>query len=155
MTDHMNVQIMEMEGVETSLQEYHYRMAIAAVNPGAVNVSGLAHSLGDWIGLIEADINEWDRDVEGVIFDIKIMCQQAWNKGGTGTGDVNTNQHVAEHVERLTMFAFDSGKMRRVACHPIIRLIVSQMAQLAGVIVEDPLYLIRWSDAYEKAKEMV
>ena len=155
MTDHMNVQIMEIEGVETSLQNYHYRMAIAAVDPGAVNISGLAHSLGDWIGLIEADVNEWDRDVEGVIFDIKVMCQQAWNQGGTGTRDVNTNKHVVEHVGRLAGYAFNTDEMRRVACHPIIRLVVSQMAQLSGVFIDDPHYLDRWRDAYDAAKEMV
>ena len=154
MTDYMNKQVMDMLGVaDTTLQDYHYRSAIAAVDPGAVNVSGLAHSLCDWIGLIEADLNEWDRDVEGVLFDIRWACQHAWDMGGTGTRDVNRNKHVVEHVDRLAKFAFDTDEMRRVACHPIIRLVVSQMAQLSGIVISDPYYLDRWGDAYDTAKE--
>ena len=138
---------------EVELKSWHYQQAIWSIDPGAVNVSGLTHSLCDWIGLIEADLNEWDRKVEGVLFDIRFTCQRAWAEGNVSTGEVNTNKHVVEHVTRLANYAFRTEDLRHVASHPIIRLVVSQMAQLAGVIVNDPLYFDRWRDAYEEAKE--
>lgn len=137
----------------TTLTDYHYRNAIASVDPGAVNVSGLAASLCDWIGLIEADLNEWDTKVEGVLFDIRYTCQAVWDTGNAWTSKVNTNKHVVEHVTQLARYAYHTDDLRRVASHPIIRLIVSQMAQLADVIIDDPLYLERWSEAYDIAQE--
>lgn len=137
----------------TALTDYHYRNAIASVDPGAVNVSGLAASLCDWIGLIEADLNEWDRMVEGVLFDIRYTCQEAWDMGNAWTSKVNTNRRVVEHVTTLVTYAYYTDNLRRVASHPIIRLVVSQMAQLAGIIIDDPLYLERWSEAYDIAQE--
>jgi len=132
------------------LTSHDYRMAIAAVDPGAVNVSGLAYSLLEWVPDIEEELDERDEVITATILDLRNACI---GSKANDTYTRNTDGNVVAHVEALADMSFTTEKMSRVASHPIIRLVVSQMAQLAGVIVEDPLYLDRWSDAYETAME--
>lgn len=131
---------------------YHYRNAIAAVDPGAVNVSGLAHWLVNALLDIEEELEEEDEAVTATMLDLRNACL---GSNANNTYDRNTDGNVVAHVEALANMAFITKDMCRVASHPIIRLVVSQMAQLSGVLIEDPLYLERWREAYDEAKEVV
>ena len=132
------------------LEAYHYRMAIASVDPGAVNISGLAHSLVDWLPDIEEELNEQDALVSTILLDLQSACLAS---NANNTYGRNTDGLVVACVKVLAGLAFVTEDMRRVASHPIIRLVVSQMAQLAGVIIDDPYYLARWGEAYDIALE--
>lgn len=134
---------------------YVYRQAILAVNPGAVNLSGLGRDMGDFLWLAEHELDEVDDKVRESIDIINRAVDIAWTEKSS-TQYVNTHPMVQQYVVRLSNMAFVTEEMRRVASHPTIRLVVDQMRQLTGAMMpDDLLYLERWSEAYDACVEYV
>ncbi len=132
---------------------YYYRQAVFAVDPGACNLSGLARSLPEMLGHIEKELNEVDNEVREVVDEINRAVDIAWEEKRSSL-HVNTHLLVAEYVDKLNRMAFVTEDMRRVAFHPIIRLMTDQMRQLSGTPTPDEsLYTERWGEAYDLCKE--
>ena len=128
---------------------YVYRQAILAVNPGAVNLSGLARDLGNFLWLAEEELDERDDTVRESMDIVNRAVDIAWTEKHSSL-HINTHPMVQQYVVRLSNMAFVTEDMRRVASHPTIRLVVDQMRQLSGAMMpDDPLYLERWSEAYD------
>ena len=131
---------------------YYYRQAIFAVDPGACNLSGLARSLPDMLAVAEEELDEVDDVVRTTVDVINRAVDIAWEEKHSSL-HVTTHPLVAEYVGKLNRMAFVTEDMRRVASHPIIRLMTDQMRQLSGAPSPDePLYTERWGEAYDTCK---
>ena len=131
---------------------YHYRDAINAVDVGAVNLSGLAYSLQAWFPHIEEEMALEDYEARHVIEKLVRACDSLSH---LGTHARNTHPIIMANVIDLARMSFETDYLRYVPSHPIFRLMVSQMAQLSGVIIQDVHYLDRWREAYNDALEVV
>ena len=133
---------------------YYYRQAILAVNPGACNLSGLARSLPNMLAVAEEELDEADFTVRETVDEINRAVDIAWEEKRSSL-HVNTHPMVQHYVVRLNNMAFVTRDMRRVASHPIIRLVVDQMRQLSGAMTPDePLYTTRWREAYDRCVKL-
>jgi hypothetical protein len=137
---------------------YYYRQAIFAVDPGACNLSGLARSLPDMLAAIEAESGVISVKVSWNVRRLNEAVTRAWKRDGTGTRTVNTDSNVKRYVARLVTQAYASPEDRiqhMNARHPIMRLVIDQMRQLAEVAYPDntPDYTEKWSGSYDICKE--
>ena len=134
-----------------------YRDAVFAVDPGACNLSGLAKSLPDMFDAIEVELGERDTVVRSMIALLNSCVDSAWefaHANNLGTAHVNTAPDVKRVMKQLLFYAYDVKEMRRVAAHPIMRMMFDQMKQLSGVPEPDnPLYTTHWGEAYDICKE--
>ena len=131
----------------------HYRMAILAVDPGACNLSGLANDLPRMLDDIQEELGEIDPELINEIDQLLFAISDAW-KVKRSTRYVNTHPYIKASVQRLAGWAFETQYMRRVPSHPVMRLMIDQMRQLAEVPTPDePLYTERWGEAYDMCKE--
>lgn len=139
------------------IPERVWREAMMAVDPGAVNVSGLVHSLPDMIEHVESVIGKTDKDLKYQVRVFRKVLDAAWVKvfadDTKGTGWVNTHPNVKRQVKRLALRAFEREHLNPVASHPVLRLVISQMMELAGVTSPEPGFFIAWGSAYAEVKK--
>ena len=137
-----------------------YRDTFIIVDSGASNLSALARLLPDMVEAIELELMETDYVVRDAVKLLHQALDNAWNRWHSAGGfDINTDEAVRLHVRVLVSMSYEVDTMRRVAAHPIMRLMVDQMRFLASLdMPENPLYHIHWQEAYDiceaKAKEM-
>ena len=126
----------------------YYKYAIWAVDPGASNLSGVANSLIEVVPKIEEELEEQDGELQYALNKLKETISEAW-KEKESTDYINRHPMVASKVKLLSDWAFMTATLRRVPSHPIFRLMIDQMRQLAGLqIPDDPYYFNRWDEAF-------
>ena len=137
---------------------YTYQSALQCVEIGPVNISGVQHDMQRWIDQAEADLIERSPELTEVNKSLRKACDEAWGKSWSGelkggTNACNRYPAVAKAVRRLNQMCYETEHLNRVASHPLVRLPVCQLAQLAGIISNDPLYQTRFGEAYNQAKD--
>ena len=129
-----------------------YNEALLAVDPGASNLSGLANALPRMLIEVEAELSEEDKAVWDAVTWLNEAVDSAWDDPKCyGTRFVNIHPEVRKYVKQLVDYSYSTNHMRRVAAHPVMRLVVEQMRILAEVELPDYMPvsgLTLWSEAY-------
>jgi hypothetical protein len=123
---------------------------------GPVNLSGISYDLPEYIEQAEVEtldtcpelkeLNVQLRKRFDTLFDLKLRLS---------TQERNTDPVVKEIVGKMDDMAFHTDHLHQVANHPLVSLMVSYMAMLAGYSSNEPDYYIRWAEAKHKAEKRV
>lgn len=114
---------------------------------GPVNLSGIQFDLGENIEQAEAELNELAPELH----ELNARLRKALDAVpfGSTTGR-NRDQAVVDIMREMHTMSFDTDKLNRVANHPLPGLMISYMAQLAGVWSRDPFADTRYSEMVTK-----
>lgn len=108
-----------------------YRQGVYAVDPGACNISGLINSLPEIAGAIETELGIRDHIAAGWIAGAKQAVRAAWDNTNSSVM-VNSDHDVGYHVVHMAHLAYCDNTTSPVFAHPVMRLLVDQMAMLAN-----------------------
>ena len=116
-----------------------YRDAVWCVDPGACNLLGVANSMPAMLKQIESECGRPDRQAE-LWVDTLISCANLAFDRFKSTHDVNSAPDVRHVVVHLVFLAYSADSTSPALCHPAMRLVVDQLANLSGCCGESQKY---------------
>ena len=129
------------------LRRYQTVKTHFAASYGPVNLSGIQFDLKENIEQAEAELMESAPELHELNGRLRRALDAVFEMG---TSDRNTHPTVVEVMREMHAMSFDTDKLNRVANHPLPGLMISYMAQLAGVWSRDPLASTRYSEMIAK-----
>lgn len=123
---------------------------------GPVNLSGISYDLPEYIEQAEVETLDTCPELKELNVQLRKRFDKLFNPDlKLSTQDRNTDPVVKEIVGKMDDMAFHTDHLHQVANHPLVCLMVSYMAMLAGVTSDEPDYYVRWREAVDKANARV
>lgn len=136
------------------LQRYKTIVTHFASDYGPVNLSGIQFDLKENIEQAEHELADSCPELHDLNRQLRIALDSLFELN-MGTTARNTDPVVRELVGEMDDMAFKTETLHQVAGHPLPALMISYMAQLAGIVSDEPLYSTRWGEAKEKAEKYI